>query len=540
MNDWPVRDRRLTAAALLRARAAALRVTRGVAVALVACAALVVGAADAAAASSPPTPRIVNGVATQEFPSAGALLSRSSGFQFCSAVLVGCQTALTAAHCVCPPPATGDQCQPDGPSLTNPASLELFFQHAGFFSVDSIAVPQQYDFGERDDIAVLHLTEPVEGIQPTPLNQVERLALGTTVKVVGFGLAGVDIFDNGIKRAGNSVTDECALVPVPSEEYLCWQFKNPLGPPGTDVNTCEGDSGGPLFYNFGSGNHVAGINSGGLNRDCQPDDLVFDADVFANQAEIIDAAGSDLVASCGTTPVVGGPAAIELRDGGQLASGQHFDRTFQVPAGARELRVGLNAEEGLLINDFDVILYRGGAPPSGQVECASTREGGWEYCEIPNPSAGTWNARAVANSGDGAFQLTTTILREVDLGPCVPGPTTLCIDDAPHDGRFQASIAWDTSHAGGLSGLGNAIELDSLGITSGGVFWFFERKNPEVLLKVLNACGANGHYWVFWSAGTDVHMVITVLDRRTGEQRVYQNLDLHPALPVTDLFAFDC
>ncbi len=134
----------------------------------------------------------------------------------------------------------------------------------------------------------------------------------------------------------------------------------------------------------------------------------------------------------------------------------------------------------------------------------------------------------IGTSGAGSYQLTTTILREVDLGPCVPGPKTLCIDDAPGDGRFEATIAFDTSQAGGQGGLGNAIELDSLGISSGGVFWFFNRENPEVLLKVLNGCGVNGHYWVFWSAGTNVRMVVTVTDRRTGRQRIYQNPDLTP------------
>ncbi|HVR29665.1 MAG TPA: hypothetical protein VMS86_09020, partial [Thermoanaerobaculia bacterium] len=64
--------------------------------------------------------------------------------------------------------------------------------------------------------------------------------------------------------------------------------------------------------------------------------------------------------------------------------------------------------------------------------------------------------------------------------------------------------------------------------------------NPEVLLKVLDGCEVNGHYWVFWSAGTNVRLVVTVTDRRTARQRVYANPDLMPALPVTDIRAFTC
>ncbi len=495
-------------------------------------------AALAETTTSTPLPRIVNGVETQDFPAAGALLDRGTHLEFCSAVLVGCSTALTAAHCVCG--GVGSECQPGGSQLENPANLELFFQHAGFFDVQSIAVPPLFDFGLRDDIAVLRLSAPVQGIRPSPLNSVERLALGTIAEIVGFGLATDDIFDNGLKRSGQITTSACSV--VPAEEYVCWEFEEPLGPPGSDANTCSGDSGGPMFVDFGSGDLVAGIGSGGLNADCQPDDLAFDADVFANLSGIAAAAGSDLgAAECGSLPVVGGPGTIEIRDAGEITQpNQIVDRPFQVPAGARSLRVALNAEEGLLVNELDLFLHRLGPPGPGQVECSSTRDGAYEYCELANPAAGNWNARVVGTSGTGSYQLTTTILREVDLGPCVPGPKTLCIDDAPGDGRFEATIAFDTSQAGGQGGLGNAIELDSLGITSGGVFWFFNRENPEVLLKVLNGCVVNGHHWVFWSAGTNVRMVVTVTDRRTGRQRVYKNPDLTPALPVTDTFAFTC
>ncbi len=251
------------------------------------------------------TRRIVNGVETQDFPTAAALLDRATKLEFCSAVLVGCSTALTAAHCVCD--GVGSECQPGGAGLVNPASIELFFQHAGFFDVQSIVVPPLFDFGLRDDIAVLRLSAPVQGIRPSPLNSVERLALGASAEIVGFGLAAEDIFDNGLKRSGQITTSACSV--VPADEYVCWEFDEPLGPPGSDANTCSGDSGGPMFVDFGSGDLVAGIGSGGLNADCQPDDLPFDADVFANLSGIASAAGSDLgMTECGNLPVVGGPA----------------------------------------------------------------------------------------------------------------------------------------------------------------------------------------------------------------------------------------
>jgi hypothetical protein len=434
---------------------------------------------------------------------------------------------------------TGNLCQPGGPGLAPAADLELYLQHAGFVGVVSIVVPAPYQFGLRDDIAVLRLARSVDGIAPAPLNTIERLAIGSGAEIVGFGLADEGIFDNGLKRAGAIATAPCTV--VPGEEYLCWEFDAPLGAPGADANTCAGDSGGPLFADLGSGDVVAGIGSGGVNADCQPDDLPFDADVFANAAAIAAAAGADLEsAQCGSLPVVGGPGALETLRSDTLAAGGTADVSIAVPAGARALRVALNAEEGLLINDFDLVLTRDAPPPTGAVECSSTRDGPFEFCEVKNPAPGAWNARAVAAAGDGAYQLTATVLREVDLGPCLPGPHTLCIDDQPGDRRFEATIAFDTAQAGGVAGLGNAVELDTLGITSGGVFWFFQKENPEVLLKVLDGCSINGHHWVFWSAGTNVRLAITITDRRTARQRVYRSPDRTPAQPVTDLLAFSC
>jgi hypothetical protein len=61
-----------------------------------------------------------------------------------------------------------------------------------------------------------------------------------------------------------------------------------------------------------------------------------------------------------------------------------------------------------------------------------------------------------------------------------------------------------------------------------------------MLVKVLGACGVNGHHWVFASAGTNVGLTFTVTDTATGAQRVYTNTDLQAAVPIQDLNAFIC
>lgn len=124
--------------------------------------------------------------------------------------------------------------------------------------------------------------------------------------------------------------------------------------------------------------------------------------------------------------------------------------------------------------------------------------------------------------------------------PCVPDSTTLCIDDQPGDGRFKVEVEFETVQAGGVEGRGRAIPLASLGVTSGGLFWFFSPDNPEMLIKILDGCTVNGHYWVFYSAGTNVRVTTVVTDTFTGRTFIDINPDRTPAPPVQETRAFPC
>ena len=118
---------------------------------------------------------------------------------------------------------------------------------------------------------------------------------------------------------------------------------------------------------------------------------------------------------------------------------------------------------------------------------------------------------------------------------CSPGLTTLCIS-----GRFKVDVAYHTTQDGGQSGPGQAIALDSVGVDQGGLFWFFSQDNPEMLIKVIDACSLQGKYWVFYSADTNVGLKVTVTDTHTGKSAVYTNRDLTPAAPVQDTSALPC
>jgi hypothetical protein len=117
---------------------------------------------------------------------------------------------------------------------------------------------------------------------------------------------------------------------------------------------------------------------------------------------------------------------------------------------------------------------------------------------------------------------------------------TLCIDNQPGDKRFAITTTFSTVQAGGKSGNGNAIALAPVGITEGGVFWFFSATNPEMLIKIINGCSLNNHFWVFYSAGTNVGFKVTVTDTKTTHKVSYSNTDLTAAPPVQDTSALSC
>ncbi len=121
---------------------------------------------------------------------------------------------------------------------------------------------------------------------------------------------------------------------------------------------------------------------------------------------------------------------------------------------------------------------------------------------------------------------------------CIPSDTVLCLDDTPGDHRFQVTASYQTAQAGGLFGYAQAIPLAPLGVTQGGLFWFFNQKNPEILVKILNGCAINDHYWAYISAGTNVGFTVKVLDTATASfTKTYTNTDLTMALPIQDTSA---
>src|SRR5579864_4857119 len=112
---------------------------------------------------------------------------------------------------------------------------------------------------------------------------------------------------------------------------------------------------------------------------------------------------------------------------------------------------------------------------------------------------------------------------------CVPSNTTLCLEK----GRFEVEISWQDAQ--GKTGVGQAVPYAT---DDSGIFWFFDSSNWELMVKVLDGCALNHHFWVFSAATTNVAYTLRVTDTRTGQIRTYSNPQGRSAPAVTDTSAF--
>jgi hypothetical protein len=370
--------------------------------------------ADSEATAAELRPRIVNGTITQEHRTVAALLPASTGSfgnGLCSATLIGCHTALTAAHCVCDQRAN-DAATCAALGLPPPETLRVFLQHGGFLTAADVVVHPDYLFGVRADLAVITLARPAAGLTPSPINTTGPVPFDTAATIVGFGRTGGDPGRNrdvGLKRSGTVLTAPCPTG-VPDEENVCWDFT------GTGSNTCDGDSGGPLFVASQSDAPpiLAAVGSAGESFSCLAPDRSNNTDVFRHRAWIEAQAGGDLGAvTCPLFPGVMTPGELLLAEVGDLSASTPQARyRVQVPAGTPLLRFALNGEvvsaTGFFGNDFDLFVRAAVPPSEEQHDCADLSVGTFGFCELSNPIPGPWHVLVQHLSGTGQFQLTAT------------------------------------------------------------------------------------------------------------------------------------
>ena len=152
---------------------------------------------EAAADEQPAfTPDIMNGLITSDYPTVGVILegpSMDNNYQFCTGTLIGCNTFLTAAHCLCANNAFCDD--------HDVSTGWVYFPNGGVYGVSDVHIHPDFLFPVAD-VAIVTLSEPVTGITPSRINDVGPVEPGTRGTIVGYGLSDLQRWSQGVKRSG--------------------------------------------------------------------------------------------------------------------------------------------------------------------------------------------------------------------------------------------------------------------------------------------------------------------------------------------------
>jgi hypothetical protein len=196
----------------------------------------------------------------------------------------------------------------------------------------------------------------------------------------------------------------------------------------------------------------------------------------------------------------------DLADGSQ-GNMRYF--RFVVPEGVQELRVDASGGMG------DADLYaRSMVPPTlADFHSSASSAGNEESLTVASPAPSEWFL-GVHTAGPYAGLDLQLILTPSSAGGCQSSATTMCLNE----NRFQVEVDWIDFE--GRRGEGTVVEF---GAEDSGLFWFFDRDNWEMLVKVLDGCGTNGHYWVFSAATTNVGYSLRVTDTSTGLSVDFEN-----------------
>ncbi len=129
-----------------------------------------------------------------------------------------------------------------------------------FHQADAFYIfPQYSEKYTFNDIGLLHLNRPVEGVGPLAWNR-QKLApswIGQQVLYVGYGVSdGIEHTGGGVKRSGS----------MPLEQYEATVYLSTY----QDAGVCFGDSGGPGLLQRDGEWSVIGVNSGVYSENADP------------------------------------------------------------------------------------------------------------------------------------------------------------------------------------------------------------------------------------------------------------------------------
>ncbi len=224
--------------------------------------------------------------------------------------------------------------------------------------------------------------------------------------------------------------------------------------------------------------------------------------------------------ACGQT-VSGSLVASDCTEPGPNGSvGSFFDDFYRFSAtGGQQIAVSLasaNFDTYLIIED-----------ENGNPVIQDDDSGGGTNSQVSftAPTTGTYFAVASSHAVNqvGTYSLTLGCSAAAP-STCTPTSTTLCLGAG---NRFQVTARYSTPQQAGAA---QVVKLTD----DTGYLWFFSASNVETVLKVLDGCSLNSHYWFFAGGLTNVFTQITVTDTSTGFIRLYTNPQNEAFQPIQD------
>ena len=337
-------------------------------------------------------PFIVNGYTTVDYPSVAALLyddQYGGTSPLCTGTLIAPNVVLTARHC-----------------LSSPV-IAAYFQHAGLFRVAKTVAHDPFEF-PNGDLGLVFLKTDVNGITPAQLNNVKDIPVNSQAITVGYGYhsdynsiqlanAGPQppIDNTGVKLFSYLTTGACPAAES-GKSLICWNYNDPFSGQGS---TCEGDSGGPLFIQVDGNWLLAGVTAGA--KTCAPGDTAVDVDVFdyADNWITPTIAGNPFLGAASNSPKpllpITNPGRFVLAVSElflEQADGK-WTRSFQLPAGVSELRVGLDGIPTGYTLDLQV------GPTGAAAQCDDSDVTTSLMCDLSNPKQGSWTVNVTGLPG---------------------------------------------------------------------------------------------------------------------------------------------
>ena len=180
-------------------------------------------------------------------------------------------------------------------------------------------------------------------------------------------------------------------------------------------------------------------------------------------------------------------------------------------------------------------------PQGGRWQAATRLPASTTSADVTGLDAGgryDFRVRAYNRAGGANSDIVTVVLTTAEYTDCVPSAPQIVFEHRP-SATYTVSMCIEYEKEG------ETVQADAvdygLGSRESGLLYFFDKDNSEVLIKVLDACGVNGHRWVFVAPVTTLAFNLRVDETATGEYWEHKNpRGGATATTKSDITAFPC